>query len=276
MTRPVPFLGTPREWAIDLAIAGAIGAFLGVIGPFGTYEAAGAPLRIAYWIGNLWIGFGVLSLTARLAVRMAERLDLPVWFALGLAIAVGALPLTLILRLYSALIWPPNHGLTGPFFGTYVQVLILSEPLAFVFFYLMDQRWSLATGRPDGPPRAEARLADPPPTTTGPTGAGIFLDRLPARLGRELLCLRMEDHYVRAHTTRGSDLILIPLKVAVAELEGVEGLQVHRSWWVARGAVARSRLRGRQVVLELTNGLEAPVSRAAVARLKAAGWISTG
>ncbi|MFV4649348.1 LytTR family DNA-binding domain-containing protein, partial [Mycobacterium tuberculosis] len=65
-----------------------------------------------------------------------------------------------------------------------------------------------------------------------------LLDRLPPRLGRNLLCLRMEDHYVRAHTDRGSDLLLMPLKAAVAELGEVEGMQVHRSWWVARSAVA--------------------------------------
>ncbi len=84
----------------------------------------------------------------------------------------------------------------------------------------------------------------------------------------------MEDHYVRAHTARGSDLILIPLKEAMAELEGVDGLQVHRSWWVAREAVAEPLTSGRNLTLRLTNGLEAPVSRASIARLKAAGWLT--
>jgi DNA-binding LytR/AlgR family response regulator len=83
----------------------------------------------------------------------------------------------------------------------------------------------------------------------------------------------MEDHYVRAHTVAGSDLILISLNQAVAELEGLEGLQVHRSWWVARSAVVKVDRDGRSVRLKLRNGVTAPVSRRAVAALKAAAWI---
>ena len=83
----------------------------------------------------------------------------------------------------------------------------------------------------------------------------------------------MEDHYVRAHTDLGSDLILTPLKAAVAELADVEGLQVHRSWWVARSAVAAPVIEGRSYSLRLTNGLEVPVSRASVAKARALGWL---
>jgi DNA-binding LytR/AlgR family response regulator len=82
----------------------------------------------------------------------------------------------------------------------------------------------------------------------------------------------MEDHYVRAHTDRGSELVLLPLKAALAELE-VEGLQVHRSWWVARGAVTGAIQDGRNLRLQLLNGLEAPVSRASIATLRQAGWL---
>ena len=83
----------------------------------------------------------------------------------------------------------------------------------------------------------------------------------------------MEDHYVRAHTAKGSDLILTPLKDAIAELGDVEGMQVHRSWWVAKAAVVGSTASGRNLSLRLSNGLEVPVSRASVARLRAAGWL---
>jgi DNA-binding LytR/AlgR family response regulator len=51
-------------------------------------------------------------------------------------------------------------------------------------------------------------------------------------------------------------------------------MQVHRSWWVARAAVADSGLNGRNLILRLKNGLEAPVSRPTVAKLKAAGWLT--
>ena len=79
---------------------------------------------------------------------------------------------------------------------------------------------------------------------------------------------------MRAHTVTGSDLILMPMKDAIAELTDVEGMQVHRSWWVAKAAVVESVSVGRNLSLRLRNGLEAPVSRASVARLRSAGWLN--
>jgi hypothetical protein len=256
-------VGTPREWAIDLAVITVVGVFLGLIGPFGSYNGAGPEVRIAFWVGNMWIGFLILATTMRLSIRVALRTDTPVWFAIALGVAIGALPLTLILSLFSGFFWPPAHGRFGTGYVQYGQALVMSEPLAFCFYYLMQRDW---------PKPAQAPSTSAPSFPASSSGATGFLDRLPPRLGRELLCLKMEDHYVRAHTTRGSDLILTPLKDAVAEL-GDEGLQVHRSWWVARRAVSEPVARGRNLYLRLSNGLDVPVSRASVAKLRAAGWL---
>ena len=76
--------------------------------------------------------------------------------------------------------------------------------------------------------------------TDGETGAGRtarFLDRLPPELGRDLVCLKMADHYVEVFTTSGSTLILIRFADVVAELEDAGGLRVHRSYWVVRDHV---------------------------------------
>ncbi|MFX8624480.1 LytTR family DNA-binding domain-containing protein, partial [Acinetobacter baumannii] len=65
-----------------------------------------------------------------------------------------------------------------------------------------------------------------------------FLERLPLKLrGAEIYAVEAEDHYLRLHTSRGSDLILMRLSDAIVELEGLEGARTHRSWWVAKGAV---------------------------------------
>ncbi|MCR5880023.1 LytTR family DNA-binding domain-containing protein [Phenylobacterium sp. J367] len=84
----------------------------------------------------------------------------------------------------------------------------------------------------------------------------------------DVLCLQMEDHYVRIHTAQGSRLAHGTLGQAMAAQAGREGLQVHRSWWVARDAVRGHVWDGRNLRLELVNGVQAPVSRAAVARLR--------
>jgi DNA-binding LytR/AlgR family response regulator len=59
---------------------------------------------------------------------------------------------------------------------------------------------------------------------------------------------------------------------AVAELEGLEGAQVHRSWWVAREAVEGARRDGDRLWLSLKGGAEAPVSRPNLRPLREAGW----
>ena len=86
----------------------------------------------------------------------------------------------------------------------------------------------------------------------------------------------MEDHYVRIHTPHGSTLVLSPLGRAIEAIGDLEGLQVHRSWWVARHAVEVAVYEGRNLKLRLTGGIEAPVARNQVARLKAAGWLDSG
>lgn len=259
--------GTPREWALDLAIMTAVGVFFGLIGPFGTFYGGPAELRVAYWVANTWIGFIVLSVIVRLSLRASIRLDLPVWFGLAMGVAIGAAPLSIGLAYLGAWIWPPDHGQVPPLFRQYGQVLAICEPFAFVYYFFADRGWRGTVRRSQAARTAPAViLGDAKPS-------GRFLDRLPARLGRDLLCLQMEDHYVRAHTAAGSDLILTPMKDAIAELAGVEGMQVHRSWWVARAAVVQPLSDGRKLSLRLSNGLEAPVSRGSVARLRAAGWL---
>jgi DNA-binding LytR/AlgR family response regulator len=63
------------------------------------------------------------------------------------------------------------------------------------------------------------------------------------------------------------------LSDAIAELEGLEGAQTHRSWWVARDAVEEARRDGERVTLVLKGGAEAPVSRPNIRPLREAGWL---
>jgi DNA-binding LytR/AlgR family response regulator len=87
-----------------------------------------------------------------------------------------------------------------------------------------------------------------------------------------VLCLQMEDHYVRVHGQSGSTLELMPLKDAI-ERFGCTGIQVHRSWWVATGAVSAAERDGRNWRLKLTNGLIVPVARNRIVEARAIGLI---
>ena len=256
--------GTPRELARDLALATGLGVVLGVLGPFGSFYGAPVEFRIFYWTTNLWAGFLVMAATVRLSTRAGARLDLPTWFILPAGVAMAALPLALAVDVFAAWVWPAAHGRMGSYLDYYGQTLAIAEPCSLLFYWLSrDGRMMVPPATPPwaGPAVAPERPREP------------FTSRLSGRIGRDLLCLQMEDHYVRAHTTGGSELVLMPLKAAVAELDGLEGLQVHRSWWVARHAVTGVVRDGRNLRLRLKTGLEAPVSRASVSALREAGWL---
>ena len=71
-----------------------------------------------------------------------------------------------------------------------------------------------------------------------------LLARLSARSRAKLLHLHMQDHYVEVNTAAGSELLLLRFRDALREVEDVNGLQVHRSHWVARDAIAGVERRG--------------------------------
>ena len=85
--------------------------------------------------------------------------------------------------------------------------------------------------------------------------------------------MEAEDHYLRVHTGKGSDLILLRLADAIGELGAIDGAQTHRSWWVARAAVLSVRRHDGRATLTLKGGLEAPVSRTQAAALRQRGWL---
>ena len=119
------------------------------------------------------------------------------------------------------------------------------------------------------------RFAGTTAATTRPAdGPPRFIDRIPPKLrGAEVWAVQAEDHYLRLHTSRGQDLILMRLSDAVAELEGLDGAQVHRSWWVSRAAVRGVQRGDGRATLTLPDGHEVPVSRSHARRLRAAGWL---
>ena len=96
-----------------------------------------------------------------------------------------------------------------------------------------------------------------------------FLDRLPAALGHDVMYLKVRSHYVNVVTTAGSGALLMRFADAVAEL-GDQGMQVHRSYWVARRHVVGIERRAERTVLLLTGGAEVPVSRTYLAAVREA------
>ncbi|MBP2313657.1 LytTR family DNA-binding domain-containing protein [Azospirillum soli] len=250
-------------------------AVLAVIGPFGTFQELTLPQRLAYWGGMIGFGFLAFELISQAAIRLLRE-HAGAWRPM---LAGVLLVVTIVQTVFVALLERASrgHDFLSPLglmeLYVYVTVITALVSVAPVLLELKD-RGLLAP--PLAPPPAPApepaavpAEAEAPPAPREPA----FLARIPAKLGRDLLALEMEDHYVRVHTPEGSDLILMRMRDAVAELTGLEGLQVHRSYWVAAAAVTGvERKPDGKMTLRLSNGLRVPVSRSYAADVRAAGW----
>jgi hypothetical protein len=236
-----------------LAIAAAAGVFLALIGAMGT---SSAPLtaRLAYWlplmIGGSLVGHGMSLLVARI-----PRADASPWAYGALLATALSVPVTAIVWVYTGLLFGQDLRV-GDLPGFFVGVLVISAAMTSV---MMLVSWPGRVTHASVSGEAAARIR--------------FTERLPPKLkGAALYAVSAEDHYLRLHTSKGSDLILMRLSDALAELEGLEGAQTHRSWWVAKDAVEGVRRDGERVTLVLKGGLEAPISRPNVRPLREAGW----
>ncbi len=237
-----------------MAVTAVVALVLAVSGGFGSRAMTIVP-RILYWLA-------VSAFGAVIGILVGNRLWSRGWFAHRPWVGGGVIvlcitpPISLLVWLVHAFInrRPPSLAI----FLTDILPSTLVTTLALTALALLT--------RARGPAETHAAAAGAAPPK--------FLSRLPARLaGAEIWAVEAQDHYLRLHTSKGREMILLRLTDAIAELEGIEGARTHRSWWVARAAVTRTeRVEGR-AILTLVDGSEVPVSRAYLAMLRGAGWL---
>ena len=278
-----------RQVVIDISVLVVIGLVLAVLAPLGSGYMS-LPQRIAYWVSLAIAGYVFYKPIGAQIVPLSVRLDLPEWFMWSASVAIATVPM-------ATLVWIVNAG-AGPVsvpplevaLVHYAAVLVVGGIVTLMFHLLPATRagQSESSAQADASSGASAIMvaSGSIPTSTPVMASGsdaltsappspsinLLIDQLPGELGSDVIALEMEDHYVRVHTSLGSHLVLMRLRDAMAYLSDVEGRQVHRSWWVARLAVEDVKRDGRNVRLVLSGGLEAPVARAQVSELKAAGW----
>ena len=136
---------------------------------------------------------------------------------------------------------------------------------------LADDAGAKTPAASESGPRVAERVSNPMAggPTAPPTQSRSVFDRLPRKLGTDLIYLKVDDHYVKAYTPAGSGLILMRFADAVADLSA-HGLQVHRSYWVARRSMKCVMQKDGRTVLRLTTGQDIPVSRTYLHAVRAA------
>ena len=239
---------------MELVGYAAAGVAFGIVGPFGTFLNGPALVVLGYWIAVLLFAGLIMGLLVRWSTSRLRHLPWWIWMA-GILFA-SAPPLAIASRSLATLLWP-DVGASVGWLEWHGQTLAISVICLSLYSALRHQ-----TFRSSEDCEGDLNSSNAP----GP---------LPNRMRQKVICLQMEDHYVRFHSGSGSTLLLMPLGEAIAQLDDVEGMRVHRSWWVARHAVEYPIRDGRNLRLRLKTGLEAPVARSKVAMLRSAGWLSS-
>jgi hypothetical protein len=251
-----------RRIAIDLFLITAIGVVLGLVGPFGSAAMSPGP-RLFFWVAFTVAGYLIFRPVSAVARWAAEETRLPQWLAVVLVALVASLPLAAAIAFALG-----GMAVTDFWFGSRFPLLygqVAAVGIA-IHILMMLLRPEVASRQPVE--ELEPLAAAPSLVLEQEAGTG-FLRRLPPALGRDLLSLQMQDHYLQVQTALGSTLLLMRFRDAVAELEGV-GIQVHRSWWVAYSAMEALDRDGRSIRLRLRGGSLVPVSRACLPAVREA------
>jgi hypothetical protein len=261
-----PRLSSPhpiRSGVLEITATLVVGVLLAAVGPYGTFEQASAAERLVYWVAVVLIAFAVYRPSCALAASAAGRIGFSAPAAWIVAVLTMSFPVTLLVWLASYRHTPSLWPSLDEYLGFYGSVLLIGAGLMLVVWLVRRASSSPQLAPPAAAPEPASAAAVPNEhrLAAEPSSASRLMTLLPSNVRGELLALQMEDHYVRVHTDAGNALLLMRMRDAVAEVEGIEGAQVHRSWWVARSGIEGSDRDGRRTSLKLRNGLEVPISR---------------
>ena len=256
----------PRRLALHALGAAGVALVVATIGPFGTFSRFAPADRYLYWMIIIPLNWAQICLATASVSRLGATARWPGVAVVAAGCLIASVPAAFeVLWLERWFAARDAHALSVAVLWPYVALLSLVITLP-IYGFAPRSAW-LVRREPEAVPATE-------PEPTPGAGAPNFVNRMPQKLRGGLLCVAAEDHYLRVHTTAGSALILYRMADAVSELAGVDGLQVHRSFWVAAGAVRGIERSGRRVSLKLSNGLVVPVSRTFLGRVRAAGWLA--
>lgn len=242
----------------NLLIVASVGAVLGRIGPFDTFSELPTAARFAYWIGLTLLLWLQTAMALHLMRDVADRWS---WSMRTIAAALlGALPTAFEVAWAESLLRVSRDlGLVdvAMIYGDVVLIAVaLALPLELIDGHRLVDR-----------PRRDASLETKPGTIDD------LISLLPPERRGVLLALEAEDHYLRVHTDRGNALIHNRFSDALSRVATVDGLRVHRSWWVARSAIERVARDGDRLALHMRGGLVVPVSRTYALAVRDAGLV---
>ncbi|MEM6638300.1 MAG: LytTR family DNA-binding domain-containing protein [Pseudomonadota bacterium] len=247
-----------------LMIGAALTVLFAVLSPDAS---AGLPLisRLLFWAAHIGIGLSIAVLCARrLALWFPALRDWRLIAAAGIAGVVVFAPCALLLEwLFPVLEAVDERGWLDQVAGTSTLAAVVVEGIELAPSYLAA--WCLINAAPiaftqrreNNDPKSTQAQA---PLEDSSDPASSFLARLPPAIGRDLVSVSSDLHYLNVVTMRGRAMILGAMQ-DVETAFGKRGLRVHRSHWVHNDAVVRVWRTSPSWQIELADGSRVPVSR---------------
>ncbi len=231
------------------------------------------PEQAAFWLTAVTAGWLQMILISRGVRASFGTGRWPGWVLLIASALIGAVPITFEVRWLVQTILAPGGQLPPPWL-TYLNVSVINTVFCLVQYVLVE-RWPLFASGPDTLPTSD--LGDQPATEQNPEGSVLpaigMLSRRPDGLNGIIWYMQMEDHYLRVFTNEGNGLTLHRMSDASRELQPTDGLQVHKSWWVSRAAIAEIKKEARRRIIVTRDGTEIPIGRSFEPDLRDNGWL---
>ncbi|WP_434938272.1 LytTR family DNA-binding domain-containing protein [Shewanella sp. HL-SH8] len=262
---------TRKKLLRQLLIVVFIGLFIGFMRPFGMDQFS-LLLSMSYWVFTCICGYLIYMPLINLGHKYLAKSITTLWQRVAISSLLASLIMSLIVPFIGWLFFEHTLQLADNFLLALPNTLVIGSIITFVSMlqnHVNHQKQQLEQSKHVIEQSQKVIEQHQQSRDIDTLQIEQFMGLLPLEKRGQLLCLEMDDHYLKVHTDKGQHMLLMRLKDALMQLEGFPGLQTHRSWWVANHAVVSVNKENRKMSLLLTNHLEVPVSRTFVEAVKA-------
>ena len=234
------------------------------------------PMALLFWVAHIGVGLGFAVLAARGVSSVAALAAWPSLAKLSLAGLVGLVmfaPAAVGLER-----WLPQGSDLDPVddvldrwdqqggvFAILAEMLQVG-PVYMATWLILNLRPIVTIGMP--PPATKNDEIAESAVAQDPQPSRAWLDTLPALIGRDVVSVSSDLHYLHVMTVRGRITVLGNLSSVDQELAGL-GSRIHRSHWVADRHIRRISRSARGWLCELSDGRRLPISRRRAAEIRA-------
>jgi DNA-binding LytR/AlgR family response regulator len=237
------FLRSTRFWATFAVVV----LLFTVTGPYGTMNSMPIGTRFAYWLLVQTVAWSIaISFSVMAEILLRRQIGSMFW-----RMIVGSLVATVPIAASLSIIGFALKGEVATLVSL-LQQIAFTAPLCALFCLLtymtMHSQITAASG-----------IENPTIDKTEPSAP--ILARLKPENRGPILRLAVQDHYTEVVTNRGRELILLRFADAMQETGTIEGMQLHRSHWVASAHVERLKRDNGKLFVVTHDGMAIPVSR---------------